>query len=484
MKKKWSLLLLLGAHFCCMAQTGPVDLTNQDAATMAAGLHYKKASFFKRILFGKNYRAEWATPVTLPLFHLREMGFTIKELGGGQQTKSLRLLDKTGHEWALRTIDKDVEKALPPTLRHTLAQTVTQDMVSAAHPYAPLVVAPLAKATGVIEAEPTFFIVPDDPALGKYNSLFKNTICLLEDRNPTPDHSDTKSTADIAPALFKNGAPQLKGEAVLRARLLDMLTGDWDRHQKQWAWGFEKVDGMDYVYAIPKDRDQALFYSRGLVVKLARAVALKHLVGFAKNTAKLKKLNSKGWNFDRMFLAALSSADWNNIVQQFTTALPDSIIHAAVKTLPPEVYPLHGAQIEKKLMARRNGLQKDALRYYRFIASSVVVAGTDDADRFIISTWKDSIQVQRFTGAGFAHLAFSRTFRGRETYEVTLLGLDGADEFIQQANKASRIHLTIDGGNGANKYSVKKNRKVTVYDSEMKATSYMDVVKKELRIKE
>ena len=32
----------------------------------------------------------------------------LKELGGGQQTKSLRLLDKNGQEWVLRTTDKDV----------------------------------------------------------------------------------------------------------------------------------------------------------------------------------------------------------------------------------------------------------------------------------------------------------------------------------------------------------------------------------------
>src|SRR3954451_3462982 len=121
-------LLLLGAVADCYAQKKQDGITIQgDSATLAASLRYKNPSFFRRLFLGKNYRSVWATPVTLPLFQMQQMGFTIKELGGGQQTKSLHLLDKQHYEWALRSIDKEVEKALPTYMRNTLAQKITQD---------------------------------------------------------------------------------------------------------------------------------------------------------------------------------------------------------------------------------------------------------------------------------------------------------------------------------------------------------------------
>ena len=48
---------------------------------------------------------------------------------------------------------------------------------------------------------------------------------------------------------------------LLRARLLDMLIGDWDRHDDQWRWvAFE--EGKHDFKAIPRDRDQAFCESR------------------------------------------------------------------------------------------------------------------------------------------------------------------------------------------------------------------------------
>jgi hypothetical protein len=486
MNGKWLLLLLL-----FLFQTGGYaqslhsgSIASADSVTVAASTLYKNPSFFKRFFLGTNYRTVWATPVTLPVFNLRQSGLKIKEMGGGQQTKSLRLLDKSGHEWALRTIDKDVEKALPPRLQNTLAEKVVQDMVSAAHPYAPLTIPTLAKAAGVIAASPVFYFVPDDPAFDTLRNLFKNTVCMLEDREPTPDNSPTKNTAELVTALLQNRTTQLNEPAILRARLLDMLIGDWDRHQDQWRWGFEKVDKTSSYYAIPRDRDQAYFHSKGVLVKLARALAAKHLVGFANTTSKLKKLNAKSWNFDRLFLSGLDAKHWNNHIQEFTRAVNDSIIHTAVKKMPPEVYPLYGPKIERKLIRRRNGLQKDAMRYYRFLASDVVVNGTAASDHFVIRRTRDSVTVQQFAGADASQLLYSRTFYRRETFRVTLVGLDGADTFTDSSTGTSRINVVIDGGTGANRYLVKPGRNLRFFDSPLDAKAYLLILKKQLRIKE
>jgi hypothetical protein len=485
MNGRWLLLLLFSACVSSgYAQSVPSGLATTDSVTVAAGPRYKNPSLFRRFFLGSNYRSAWATPVTLPVFNLRQSGLKIKEVGGGQQTKSLRLLDKSDHEWALRTIDKDVEKALPPRLQNTIAEFVVQDMVSAAHPYAPLTIPTLAKAAGVIVAQPYFYFVPDDPAFDTLRNTFKNTVCMLEDREPTPDQSPTKNTEELVTALLQGGAVRLNETAILRARLLDMLIGDWDRHQDQWRWGFKKVNGTDWYYAIPRDRDQAYFHSKGVLVKLARALAAKHFVGFANTTRKLKKLNAKSWNFDRLFMSGLDAGDWSGSIQKFTAAVTDSTVHAAMNNMPLQVYQLHGPKIERKLIRRRNGLENDALRYYRFLASNVVVNGTAANDYFRIYRTRDSITVQQFAGTDTTQLLYNRTFQRKETYQVTIAGLDGGDTFTETSKGTSRIRLVIDGGTGANTYQLNRSRRLRFFDSGLDVKSYLLMLKKQLRIKE
>lgn len=307
---------------------------------------------------------------------------------------------------------------------------------------------------------------------------------MLEEREPTPDHSETENTEDLVKALLKNSRTQVDGEAVLRARLLDMLIGDWDRHQDQWRWGFEKEGNTAFAYAIPRDRDQAFFHSRGLLVLLARAVALKHLVGFAKNTSKLKKLNAKSWNFDRLFLNQLDAQDWTRVLTEVTAAWPDSLIQAAVKKMPPEVYKLSGPEIEQKLMNRRNTLPKDAMWYYRFIASQVTITGTDAPDRFVFRRAKDSITVQQFSGPDFSNKVYERTFHRKPTCQILILGLGGADEFVEQGEGRSRIRLVLDGGDDSDQYKLKSRRKTIVLNSSSNAKNHLQVLKQDLRIKD
>ena len=277
-----------------------------------------------RLLFiGNNYRKEWSTPVKMPVFHLKKErgGFTIKELGGGQQTKSLRLLDKNGQEWVLRTTDKDVAGALAATLKNqfasSLVKNVVQDLISASHPYGSLTVPDLAKAAGVIVARPTLFYVPDDPAFGEYRELFANTVCFLEDREPTPDQSETESTEDVMENVFKKNDHQLMQKTVLRARLLDMLIADWDRHEDQWKWGIKKNGDNTLYYPVPKDRDFAYFKSNGLIVLFASMTVLPHMHSFTNDGSQIKKLSNKTWEMDAQWLNQLGEQEWKTAITEF-----------------------------------------------------------------------------------------------------------------------------------------------------------------------
>ncbi len=98
------------------------------------------------------------TCYTLKFLILRKEkgGFQIISLGGGKQTKSLRLKELKGDkEWTLRSVDKDPEKALPSNLRGTMAQAIVEDMISASHPFAPLSIPCFGQSCWCSYPEPT-----------------------------------------------------------------------------------------------------------------------------------------------------------------------------------------------------------------------------------------------------------------------------------------------------------------------------------------
>ena len=134
----------------------------KDSVRVAINTSYQKISAFHKIIAGKNYRKQWGTPVNLKVFNIKKEngGYKIKSIGGGKQTKTLKLEDKTGQEWVLRTVDKKPEGTVPELLKTNVHQRIMKDMVSAEHPYGALMVPPLADAALVVHSEPKYYFVP------------------------------------------------------------------------------------------------------------------------------------------------------------------------------------------------------------------------------------------------------------------------------------------------------------------------------------
>lgn len=452
-----------------------VKLTqSQDSVIVPASNKYINCSPFRVIFVGKNYRQEWSLPVKMPVFHLKKEqgGFTIKELGGGQQTKSLRLLDKNGQEWVLRTTDKDVSGALAATMKNKLVSNVVkdvvQDMISASHPYGSLTVPDLAQAAGVIVAKPRLFYVPDDPAFGEYRSLFAHQVCFLEDREPTPDQSETEDTEEVMKNVFKGSDHRLIQEAILRARLLDMLIADWDRHEDQWKWGARKRNGATYYYPVPKDRDFAYFKSNGLIVRFASMTVLPHMHSFTRDGSQLKKLSNKTWEMDAQWLSQLNEEDWKSAITAFQNKLTDSVIATAVKKMPAEIYNLSGRKLEQILRNRRDGLAEHAMHYYRFLAYNPYVIGTDDEELFQVSQKGDKVivTVLRKGSDQKGDVIYQRAFKEADTRQIHLMGLDGGDSFTIDQNVSTRMKLVVEGGKGKDEYNFKGKMRVITEDDE------------------
>lgn len=448
-----------------------VEFSFKDSVVISASDQYKDWNGFKKVFLGTNYRKEWNTPITLKVFNIRKEkgGLEIKSLGGGKQTKSLLLVDKNGKEWTLRTVDKDPEKALPKNLRGTLAQGIVQDMISASHPYAPLVVPDLAKAVGVIAEKPQFFFVPDDPALGYYKPLFANTVCMLEDRDPTISNSkdDSKSTGKIINKMLEDNEHHVDQGKVLNARLLDMLIGDFDRHADQWKWGTNDTGKGKLYYPIPRDRDQAFFRSDGLLVKYLKGKSMPFLQGFNKKLKDIKGLNFVAKDFDRIFLNNLDESTWQKIISNFQSELTDDVIRKAVKNLPPAIATIDADIIAGKLISRRDKLGVKGINYYKFLAERVTVTGSNKSEYFHIKNYPYGLILTAYkkndkTDSGA--IMYNRVFHDKDTKELVIYGLNGDDKFEIDDNVNSGVKLRLIGGKGNDTFNLKGNALNFVYD--------------------
>lgn len=443
-----------------------------DSIRIAVAPAYDSVTHFRRFLLGTNYRKEWAAPVTLPVFDITRTqgGFTVLQRGGGMQTKSLRLEDKQGREWVLRTVQKTPEKALPVYLRETIATAVLQDAISAGNPFAPLAVPVLAQAARIPHATPAFFYVPDDPALGDYQNDFGNTVCMLEPRNPDGE-SKTLSTPKVLDALEDDNDNRVDQRAVLRARLLDLLIGDWDRHEDQWRWGSRKIKNGKEFYPIPRDRDQVFFRGTGPLFWLAQRSWLQpKFQGFQEKLGNVNGFMFNGRYFDRLFLTELSAQDWQTEIGTFQQVMTDSLFEQAVRQLPDTMRQLSGERILKTLKARREKLLTYGMTYYQFLAKVVDIPGSDKTERVQVQhqdTRHLAVTIIKLDKDGQPkQTIYHRVFDASATKEIRIYGQNGADQFIVSGPKTTGITVRLIGGKGKDLFTVENHQPAStlIYD--------------------
>jgi hypothetical protein len=428
-----------------------------DSILLPASTRYSQ----KRFLRGEFYRKEWSTPINMKVLWLdkEKGGLKPKQLGGGNQTRSLRLENEKGEQYVLRSIDKKVTAVLPPALRGSFAENIVQDGIAASHPYGALVIPKLAEAAGVYYTNPIVVYVPHQPALGIYDQEIGDGVYLFEERpggntEGFANFGNTKetfSTADVLELIAESPEHIIDQKAVVRARLFDILLGDWDRHDDQWRWAVFKENGNKVYRPIPRDRDQVFYKNDGVLDYLAsRPYFNPPLRKFSDKIDHLDGLVWAGKYFDRSFLNQLSRADFENEARSIQVGLTDEVIERAFKDWPAVIDEYEGARLRNDLRTRRDDLVTYAQEYYDHLAEDVFITATADKDLVLINAVDDhrlDITVTRQTKDG-DDLYFSRLFDDRETDEIRIAGLEKTDSFRLTGPGSANIKLRIIGGSG------------------------------------
>ena len=439
------LFLLTGCVLPGTAQT--------DSATAAGSTKFKNNGS-KKFWMGANYRNEWLTPVKAPIINLstEKGGLKPIKLGGGKQSRSLRVEDPSGKQYTLRLIEKFItSKTLPADLQSQAAEDLVADGVSASYPYSALSIPVLSEAAGIPYNKVKLVYIPDDPLLGEYSKDFKNRLAYFEERLPESVNKG-EDTYDVVLKLQEDNDDDIDQQAVLRARILDMFIMDLDRHEDQWQWGaIDKDKGKTY-FPIPRDRDQAFFINQGLIPGMVKWPWLvPQLEGFKPKSKNINRFNFAARNFDRYFLNQLSEADWKKAVDEFIPKMTDEVIERAINQQPKEIRDISGDKLITILKARRQYLADEIMQYYRFLAEIVSIVGSDKKELYdIVRNDGGTVQlkVYKITKEGEqSRVMYDRTFDPVLTKEIRIYGFDGDDKFVVKGSD-DKIKIRMIGGDG------------------------------------
>lgn len=451
------------------------DSGPQERKVQASGPRYQ-ASGLHRLLFGREYRSLWSTPISVPLLDLRTFagGLTPVSKGGGQQTRSLLLSAADGREFFFRSVDKDPSATLPPELRSTVAGDVVRDQTSSALPTAPLVVGPLLDAAGILHGRTRLYLLPDDPLLKEFRPEFAGLLGFLEERvggsRGVPAHwggaTEIIASDSLLARMARGSDDRVEARAFLSARLIDLLIGDWDRHSGQWSWARFGNDVPRRWVPIPQDRDQAFAKYDGVLLSIARQTA-PQLTNFGTKYPYLAGATWNGRDLDRRLLVELEWPVWESTAIGLQSALSDAVINAAVRALPPEHYALSGATLAASLRSRRDNLLKAAKGYYDLLAGQVDVHASDAADEASLTRDPDGSVELALYDPKASDPYFKRRFDPRATGEVRLFLEDGDDRAVIRGAGGGPL-LRILGGGGQDQLvdSTRKGRERFYDDGE------------------
>jgi hypothetical protein len=275
--------------------------------------------------------------------------------------------------------------------------------------------------------------MPDDPRLGEFREEFANQLGMLEIRvdgttagAALMGATRVEDTEDLFEELGENPGVRVDTKMFLTVRLIDLMIGDWDRHEDQYHWALVKSAGGFRWRPIPRDRDYAFSSYDGAAVGFGRKFVSNMPVYDAVHGPPAKAAGL-GKPLDRRLLNDLPWPVWDSVARRLQARLTDAVIDRAVAALPPEHERLNGAELRRVLQSRRDSLLPAARRYYEYLAQVVRIDAGDTDDWLDLARTPDGGTSVRVGRTGDRSPYYERTFEADETQEIRVFLREGAD---------------------------------------------------------
>lgn len=466
-------------------------------------------SNFYTFLWGKRFRDQYGIPVTAKVVNLDTLkgGLTPLRKGGGTQSRTLRLINKEGRQFVMRAMKKNASQYIQASMfkdqyvqkqfENTASENLVKDVFTGSYPYAPFVVGILSDAIGLHHLNSKLYYIPKQKALNEFNNEFGDELYLFEEQAsdgnlPLNDKGFTGniiSTQELLLEIQSDESNTVDEKAYVKARLFDMLLGDWDRHQDQWRWLEFKENGRTIYKPLPRDRDQPFSrmsdgFMLGAAVRLIPAAKL--LRKYDDDIQNLKGFNTEPFPLDVALMKQTSLQDWEAQATFIQNNITDEVIEKAFDEIPKEVSDATIEDIKKMLKNRRRNLQEIANRYFKMVRKNAIITGTVKDDLFEIACAENgnvTVKSYRKKKEGKLELFYSTTYDPKLTKELWVYGLDDDDTF-EVSGKSKKIKIRLIGGQNNDTFTVENGHNIIVYDYKSKPNDVTNAKKASIRVQD
>ncbi|WP_323028303.1 metallophosphoesterase [Gelidibacter japonicus] len=458
-----------------------------------------KSNFYK-FLWGERYRKYFSTPVKAKVVYLDTLmgGLTPFRKGGGTQSKTLHLKTEDGTRYVMRAARKNASQYIQASafkdqyvegyFENTASEALIADVFTGSYPYAPFIVASLSKSLSIPHLNPYLYYIPKQEALGNYNQEYGDELYILEE-HASKGHphlasgnftGNIISTTDFLLEIHSDESKVVDEKSYIKARLFDMLIGDWDRHQDQWRWLEFKEDDKIIYKPLPRDRDQAFSkMSDGIMlgVSIHLIPVAKLLRKYSSDLKDVKGFNIEPFPLDMALITQSNKEVWDQQVAELQHDLTDEVIDKAFNTVPKEVQGETIESIKQLLKGRKNNLQSISDAYYKLINEYAVLVATNKEDYIKINGLENgNVEVSMFRkkGDSITDEFHNRTYSPDLTKEIWIYGLADDDTF-KITGEVKNIKIRITGGQNNDEYIVENGKNIKIYDYKTRPNTLEEV---------
>lgn len=469
----------------------PLNFQNQKYPNSTLVSIYDKSKTRKtdtyHFLWGKHYADLYQKEFYAKTAWLDTLYGGLKPVGLEQYSTSqfLTLKDKKGNEYWLTPIKKDVQDFLQShsfqtqdenePFQKTITQDFLEDYFTTIYPFATLGISQLSKAIGVNTLDPKLYYIPKTNQFYPYQDKMGNALYIIT-KKPSISKNNSSEDENLNPIISTNNLlrilkteknQQIEVNAYLKARLFDMLIGDWDRNADHYRWEAKKVEDNTIYTPIPFHRDQAFAKYDGVFLSLLKKIpALGQMHHYGKKIKNLNRFNSKVYTLDLALLSEVKEKEWIDAAIYIQSHLTDQIIEQAFDAMSLNNENKHSELLKEKFKKRLENLKKTAKKYHHLLEEKVLVVGTHLNDTILISRLeKNRTQITVYQGKIIPqNMIFDKTFSKKDTKEIWIYGLEGQDYFHAEGRKKLHSKLKIIGGQGHDSYQIDAGKKITIFD--------------------
>ncbi|MBP4138366.1 metallophosphoesterase [Flavobacterium geliluteum] len=460
-------------------------------------------------LWGKRFSEDYSVPVTAKVVYLDTLfgGLTPTRKGGGTQSKTLQLVAKDGKRYVIRAMKKQASQYIQAALfknqfvggqfENTFSESLIQHVFTGSYPYIPFVTGNLSNAIDLAHLNSKLYYIPKQKSLGYFNNEFGDELYLFEE-HASNGHLELGSgnftgkilsTIDMMKQIHSDESTKIDEKEYIKARLFDMLIGDWDRHQDQWRWLEFQEEKKTIYKPLPRDRDQAFSrMSDGFILSAAVKLIPTAILLRKYNTdlKDVKGFNIEPYPLDMALIKNSTKEIWDEQVNFIKNNLTDKVVEDAFSNIPKEVNQKTIEELKELFKSRIKNLPLISDRYFKLINKYAVITATNKDDYIKIEAFENgevSVKIARKKDKTIKDEFHNKMYYPVLTKEIWIYGLDDTDTF-EVIGKSKKIKIRLIGGQNNDEYMVENGENIIIYDYKSKKNNFENASKATVRLQD